>query len=85
MIADFDGDDLIRLDHAVFAGLGAGALGAGAFVAGMAAADADDRVLYDAASGQIFYDADGNGANAAILFATVQPATILTAGDFLIV
>jgi VCBS repeat-containing protein len=85
MIADFDGDDVIRLDHAVFAGLGAGALAAGAFVAGTAAADGDDRILYDAASGQIFYDADGDGANAAILFATVAPATIVTAGDFLVI
>ena len=49
-IADFGAaDDTIALDDAVFAGLGAGALDANAFVIGTAAQDADDRIIYDQA------------------------------------
>ena len=65
------GIDRIALDNAVFAGLSEGALAAGAFVVGSAARDLDDRIIYNAATGEIFFDADGNGAGAALLFATV--------------
>src|SRR5204863_512013 len=72
-IADFvSGTDKIALDDAVFTGLGFGALPAGAFVTGTVAADADDRILYDNATGNLFFDADGNGAGAAVQFATLQ-------------
>ena len=50
--------------------------------AGTAAADATDRVIYDSATGNIYYDADGTGATAQILFATVDPGTSLTYADF---
>ena len=79
------GSDLIVLDDAVFAGLAAGALAASAFVAGTAAADAGDRVIYDSNSGQLWFDADGTGAGAAVLFAAVTPGTSLTNVDFLVV
>jgi len=81
----FAADDTIALDDAVFAGLAPGALPASAFVAGSAAGDADDRIIYDSATGQLFFDADGNGAGAAILFATVQPGTALNASDFTVI
>lgn len=86
-ITDFvAADDRIDLDNAVYTALGpTGTLGAAAFRTGTAAADASDRVVYDAASGQLFYDADGSGAGAAVLFATVTAHTAVTAGDFLIV
>jgi len=85
-LADFTAvDDTIALDDAVFAGLTPGALPAGAFVAGSAAGDADDRIIYNSATGQILFDADGNGGGAAILFATVQPGTALTASDFVVI
>jgi Ca2+-binding RTX toxin-like protein len=81
-IADFQvGTDRIGLASDVFAGVGA-TLDAGEFVAGTAAADADDRIIYNAASGQILYDADGNGSGAAVLFALVTPGTALTAASF---
>jgi hypothetical protein len=37
-----------------------------------------DRILYDKASGNIFYDADGGGGSAAVLFARVTAGTELT-------
>ena len=45
------GTDKIALDDAVFAGLTPGALPAGAFVIGSAAGDANDRIIYDSATG----------------------------------
>jgi Ca2+-binding RTX toxin-like protein len=86
-IVDFSSaDDTIRLDDAVFTQLGGlGALNPNAFVTGNAAGDANDRIVYDAASGQLFYDADGNGAGAAVLFATLQGAPALNASDFLVI
>jgi Ca2+-binding RTX toxin-like protein len=87
-IADFEhGADRISLDpgalHALLLSAG-DALPAGSFVAGVEAADADDFILYDAASGSIYYDQDGNGAAAAQLIVTVAPSTFLSAGDFLV-
>ena len=78
-------DDTIRLDDAVFTGLTPGALPAGAFQLGASAQDADDRILYDAASGALLFDADGNGAGAAIHFATLMPGTAIVAADILVI
>jgi Ca2+-binding RTX toxin-like protein len=76
------GDDRIELDISVFTAIGgAGVLGADAFVVGTAAADGSDRIVYDPATGQLFYDADGDGAGAAVLFATLEPNTTVAAGD----
>ncbi len=78
------GNDKFLLDGVTFAGLAPGALlPASAFALGIAAADADDRIVYDQASGRLWFDGDGNGAGAAVLFATVDPATALAASDFL--
>jgi Ca2+-binding RTX toxin-like protein len=85
-IRDFQvGLDKMALDDAVFAGLPAGALAAGAFRTGTAAGDADDRIIYDPATGALFYDADGNGAGAAVQFATVSSGLVLSASDFIVV
>jgi len=46
---------------------------------------ADSHILYDATSGKLFYDADGNGTQAAVLIATLAPATTLHAGDLFII
>ncbi|HEX8669462.1 MAG TPA: calcium-binding protein [Allosphingosinicella sp.] len=83
-IADFSvADDTIQLNRTIFTGITAnGTLAASAFVSGTAAGDGDDRILYDAATGKIFYDADGNGAGAAVLFAQVSVGTALTNLDF---
>lgn len=86
-IADFIAvDDRLLLDDAVFDGIGPlGALAAGAFRAGVSARDASDRIVYDATAGRLWFDADGNGAGAATLFATMAPGTALTVGDIFVV
>jgi Ca2+-binding RTX toxin-like protein len=81
-IIDFEaGADKIALDDAIFAAIGA-TLDAGEFVIGGAAADANDRIIYESATGELFYDADGNGAGAAVLFAVIEPNLALTVSDF---
>ena len=73
----------ISLTALVFTGIAAdGPLAAAAFRAGTAALDADDRIVYDSTTGNIFYDSDGTGAAAQILFATVTAGTTVTAADF---
>ncbi len=75
--------DTIFLDRDIFTTITAsGPLAAAAYRAGTAAADASDRIIYDSATGKIFYDSDGTGAAAAILFATVTAGTALTVADF---
>ncbi|HST37484.1 MAG TPA: calcium-binding protein [Allosphingosinicella sp.] len=85
-IFDFDvADDTIELDDGKFGALPAGALSAGSFVLGTAAADADDHIIYDSATGDVFYDFDGTGSTAAVLLFSVTPGTALTAADFIVV
>ena len=85
-LGDFQaGTDKIALDNSVFTALTDGALPAGAFVAGTAALDADDRILFNAADGSVWYDADGNGTGAALLVAYVPVGQALTAADFVVV
>jgi len=84
-IVDFSvAENAFLLSRAVFTGIaGTGTLAANAFVVGTAAQDAADRIIYDAATGSVFYDADGTGAGAAILFARVYPNLALTNADFI--
>jgi Ca2+-binding RTX toxin-like protein len=79
-------DDTIMLSDAIFTAAGpAGALAGTAFQTGPVALDLDDRILYDQATGNIYYDADGSaGGSAAVLFAQVSAGTLLTAADFTI-
>ncbi|MGX7895868.1 hypothetical protein [Tsuneonella sp. HG222] len=89
LILDFaTGVDRIELGAAAFPGLPVGTLAAGAFWAGTAAHDGDDRILYDAGTGKLFFDPDGTGGQAALLFAvlgeTSHPAA-LAASDFVVV
>ena len=78
--------DTMQLDNAVFAGLGPlGALAAGKFRIGAAALDATDRIIYQAASGRLYFDADGSGAIAPIQIATLDAGLALTAADFVVI
>lgn len=84
-ITDFvSGQDALWLDNAVFGGLGAKgkfAAGDARFFSGAAAHDANDRVIYDPASGSVYYDADGNGAGAAVKVAVLAGHPALAATD----
>jgi Ca2+-binding RTX toxin-like protein len=86
--------DELHLDDDVFSAFDAGqsgALAASAFRSGAganAAADADDRIVYNTTSGALYYDADGTGtARAAVQFAVLGTTAhpVLTAADFVIV
>ena len=78
-------DDIIHLDDLVFTGLAAGTLAATAFVTGAAALDAGDRIIYNAATGALYFDSDGTGAAAQLQFATLIPAASLSNVDFMVV
>jgi Ca2+-binding RTX toxin-like protein len=77
-ITDFDAasNDKINLENAIFTAFGAttGTLNSANFAAnaGGNATDANDFILYDTATGNLYYDADGNGAGAKVLFAQID-------------
>ena len=80
-------DDRIELENAVFKALkSTGALSAANFRASAdgTAADANDYLLYDTDSGALCYDADGSGAGAAVQFATLVGAPVVSALDFVV-
>ena len=77
--------DTIRLENSVFTGLAVGGLAAGAFFKGGSAHDADDRIIYNATNGALFFDQDGTGAAAAVRFATVSTGLSMTNNDFVVV
>ena len=85
-IDDFvPGVDRIGLGAAIFAGLEPGQLADGAFATGASASEADDRVLYDPATGALYFDADGAGSAAAVQFATIGTGLTLAASDFIVI
>ena len=87
-IADFNpAADRLWLDEDVFAALGAGVLPQDAFYSANGATsgnDAQDRIVYNRTTGDLYYDADGSGGASAILFATLMGAPTISAADFLI-
>lgn len=88
-ITDFKpADDTFHLENAIFTGLTAtGQLDASAFVAnaGGHAVDADDRIVYDTNTGNLFYDPDGSGDRAAIQIAFLDNKPTLTHQDFVVI
>jgi Ca2+-binding RTX toxin-like protein len=85
-ITDFlSATDRIALAGNVYTGLGIGALDPAAFRTGTAATGPDDHVIYDAATGRLWFDVDGAGGVAQALIATLVPGTALAAGDILVV
>jgi uncharacterized delta-60 repeat protein len=80
-------DDNLEFDDAVFRALGpVGRLASGAFALGTAAAEADDRLIYSQATGELRYDADGKGTQfAAVLLAKLTPGTALSAADLFVI
>jgi serralysin len=87
-ILDFNpAEDRILLDNSAFKALKhTGALAADAFTTGTAATQADDRIIYNADSGALYYDADGSGGKAAAIhFATIDAHLSLTQLDFQVI
>lgn len=84
-IQDFEaGVDKIGLSSSIFSGFGTNVDGA-EFQTGTAATGTQATIVYDSATGNLFYDADGAGSGAAVQFAQVTPGTVLAASDFVIV
>ncbi len=86
-ITDFnEAADTIRLQNTVFTGLPTGALAAAAFQANNTgqASDASDRIIYEADTGNLFFDADGDGAGARVRFAILDAGLVLTEADFFV-
>ena len=77
--------DTIRLENAVFSGLQAGTLAADGFFLGTAAQDAEDRIIYNKATGALLFDADGTGIKAAVQFATLSTKPTISNADFVVV
>jgi Ca2+-binding RTX toxin-like protein len=93
LITDFaaaQNGEVIALSRAVFTALGNLAAGstltAANFVAGTAAAQIDDFIIYNQATGQMFYDADGSNLTInQVLFATVTAGSNLNRTDFVVI
>jgi Ca2+-binding RTX toxin-like protein len=92
VISDFlSRDDAIFLDNAIFRGIGPGSaakpllIAADAFHIGPAAADAEDRIVYNRTTGVLSYDADGTGPIHMVAFAVLSNKAALTAADFFVI
>lgn len=86
-ITDFNvTNDTIQLENSVFKALTAtGVLAADQFKVGAKAADANDFVIYNKATGALLYDADGNGAGAAVQVTTVGTGLNMTNADIVVI
>ncbi|MDX2308598.1 MAG: hypothetical protein NW216_10190 [Hyphomicrobium sp.] len=92
-ITDFSNagqNDVIHLENTgvgVFTLLAAGALSANAFKANATgtATDANDRIIYNTATGALFYDTNGNASGGATQFAIISTKPALTAADFFVI
>jgi Ca2+-binding RTX toxin-like protein len=92
LVTDFvSASDRLNFDNAVFTALGVDGnftAGDARFAAGAgftSGRDASDRIVYDTTTGNLYYDADGNGAGSAQLFATLQGHPALTATDITVI
>ncbi len=88
-IADFSAaDDTIRLENAIFTQFTAtGAIPANTLLSGPGAValDSNDFLIYNTTNGNLYYDADGNGAGAQVAFAILAGTPVITAADFVII
>jgi len=79
-------DDTIQLENAIFTKLTTtGVLNAANFVNAAVASDFNDYVIYNPATGELSYDADGSGAGAAVKIALLGIHLALTSADFVVI
>jgi Ca2+-binding RTX toxin-like protein len=85
-ITDFSvADDTVWLENAIFNKLTqTGELSRDYFTTGTAAKDANDYIIYNKSNGYLYYDADGSGQGAAVLFAKLPNKPALTNLDFIV-
>jgi Ca2+-binding RTX toxin-like protein len=76
--------DTLRMSQSVFSGVTKGTLNAQFFTEGTSASDANDRFIFDQVNGRLWFDADGNQAEAQQLITTFEQDAIVTATDILI-
>ena len=83
-VADFNAaNDTIQLDRSVFTAITTlGTLAAAAFFEGAPAHDADDRIICNSATGNLFYDRDGIGDVAGVQFARLGGTPAIGNIDF---
>jgi len=77
-------DDAIQLENSIFVKLTTPEVLSTLFFKSNTtgtAADSDDYIVYESDTGKLFYDADGNGPGASVLFATLIGAPVLTSAD----
>jgi len=88
-VTDFTvADDTIQLQGSIFTAIvGTGTLSDVQFVANAtgAAETAENRIIYDVNTGELFYDSDGDGGGGAVHFATLGTSLSITAADFFVV
>ncbi|WP_281070797.1 hypothetical protein [Oceaniglobus trochenteri] len=80
-----DEGDTLRMSQDVFAGVTKGQLDQDLFVEGRAAVDANDRFIFDQASGQLWFDGNGNAAGGQELIAIFEQDATVSASDIFIV
>ena len=81
-IVDFNAaQDRIQLDRNLFAGLGSSV----SLVVGPMATHTGPQVIYNSGTGDLAYDADGNGNGAAVSFAVLSAGLQLSASSFSVV
>ena len=87
-ITDFNfSADTIQLDDAIFPFPMLGTLSSAFFRANTTglAQDADDRIIYETDTGELYYDANGNASGGGILFAKLGIGLGITAADFVVI
>jgi Ca2+-binding RTX toxin-like protein len=60
-------------------------LAAGQFRVGTKALDANDFIIYNNATGTLLYDANGNGAGAAVQIATIGSGLAMTHAEIVVI
>jgi Ca2+-binding RTX toxin-like protein len=86
-IIDFNANEVNEGDILKFKGsllgnaVAVGMLDPSAFATGSSASDANDRFIFDQASGQLWLDTDGTGAAIQVLVATFEQNALVTAAD----
>jgi Ca2+-binding RTX toxin-like protein len=85
-IRDFGrGADRIEFAKWAFTALSSGALDPAEFRLGTAATTADQHIIYDRATGALYYDADGVGGQAQVQVALLSDKPALDAGAFFVI